>query len=217
MTLTTRALYVISVAAELAGVHPQTLRIYERKGLHRARAHERPQPPLLRARHRAAAPHPGADATRASASSACSAILALEDELASARGSASPSSKRALDALQRGDGSAGRRLFTASTGASSSRSAPRPSCDSNAITSTKSEDRHATRPEPIHPQDPRGARRRAGAAPATPATPRSRPSTCCARCSTSPRASSPACSSASASTSPRCAAGSTRRSAASRR
>jgi len=29
----TRALYIISVAAELAGVHPQTLRIYERKGL----------------------------------------------------------------------------------------------------------------------------------------------------------------------------------------
>jgi MerR family transcriptional regulator, heat shock protein HspR len=29
----TRALYVISVAAELVGVHPQTLRIYERKGL----------------------------------------------------------------------------------------------------------------------------------------------------------------------------------------
>jgi MerR family transcriptional regulator/heat shock protein HspR len=28
-----RALSVISVAAELAGVHPQTLRIYERKGL----------------------------------------------------------------------------------------------------------------------------------------------------------------------------------------
>ena len=28
-----RALYMISVAAELAGVHPQTLRIYERKGL----------------------------------------------------------------------------------------------------------------------------------------------------------------------------------------
>ena len=28
-----RALYVISVAAELAGVHPQTLRIYEQKGL----------------------------------------------------------------------------------------------------------------------------------------------------------------------------------------
>jgi MerR family transcriptional regulator/heat shock protein HspR len=29
----TRAVYVISVAAELAGVHPQTLRIYERRGL----------------------------------------------------------------------------------------------------------------------------------------------------------------------------------------
>ena len=30
---TSQAVYVISVAAELAGVHPQTLRIYERKGL----------------------------------------------------------------------------------------------------------------------------------------------------------------------------------------
>ena len=28
-----RAVYVISVAAELAGMHPQTLRVYERKGL----------------------------------------------------------------------------------------------------------------------------------------------------------------------------------------
>ena len=33
MDADSRALYVISVAAELAGVHPQTLRIYERKGL----------------------------------------------------------------------------------------------------------------------------------------------------------------------------------------
>ncbi len=31
--LDSRALYVISVAAELAGVHPQTLRMYERRGL----------------------------------------------------------------------------------------------------------------------------------------------------------------------------------------
>jgi MerR family transcriptional regulator/heat shock protein HspR len=30
---TSQAVYIISVAAELAGVHPQTLRIYERKGL----------------------------------------------------------------------------------------------------------------------------------------------------------------------------------------
>ena len=29
----TKAVYVISVAAELTGMHPQTLRIYERKGL----------------------------------------------------------------------------------------------------------------------------------------------------------------------------------------
>ena len=28
-----RAVYVISVAAELTGVHPQTLRVYERRGL----------------------------------------------------------------------------------------------------------------------------------------------------------------------------------------
>ena len=33
LALDGRAVYVISVAAELAGVHPQTLRVYERKGL----------------------------------------------------------------------------------------------------------------------------------------------------------------------------------------
>jgi len=33
MRASERALYVISVAAELAGMHPQTLRIYERRGL----------------------------------------------------------------------------------------------------------------------------------------------------------------------------------------
>ena len=33
MSESTRAVFVISVAAELAGMHPQTLRIYERKGL----------------------------------------------------------------------------------------------------------------------------------------------------------------------------------------
>jgi MerR family transcriptional regulator/heat shock protein HspR len=33
MTESHRAVFVISVAAELAGMHPQTLRIYERKGL----------------------------------------------------------------------------------------------------------------------------------------------------------------------------------------
>jgi len=33
MKYETQAVYVISVAAELAGMHPQTLRIYERRGL----------------------------------------------------------------------------------------------------------------------------------------------------------------------------------------
>lgn len=33
MAIRTTAVYVISVAAELSGMHPQTLRIYERKGL----------------------------------------------------------------------------------------------------------------------------------------------------------------------------------------
>ena len=33
MSKRTEAVYIISVAAELAGVHPQTLRIYERRGL----------------------------------------------------------------------------------------------------------------------------------------------------------------------------------------
>src|SRR5713226_9409377 len=35
-----RALYVISIAAELSGVHPQTLRMYERKGLLRPKRTE---------------------------------------------------------------------------------------------------------------------------------------------------------------------------------
>jgi MerR family transcriptional regulator/heat shock protein HspR len=35
MTDRTNAVYIISVAAELGGVHPQTLRIYERRGLMR--------------------------------------------------------------------------------------------------------------------------------------------------------------------------------------
>lgn len=33
MNKSTKAVFVISVAAELAGMHPQTLRIYERRGL----------------------------------------------------------------------------------------------------------------------------------------------------------------------------------------
>ena len=33
MTKSTDAVYIISVAAEIVGMHPQTLRVYERKGL----------------------------------------------------------------------------------------------------------------------------------------------------------------------------------------
>ena len=50
------AVYVISVAAELAGVHPQTLRIYEQKGLvrpHRTSGNVRrySQADIVRLRH----------------------------------------------------------------------------------------------------------------------------------------------------------------------
>ena len=57
----TRAVYVISVAAELAGVHPQTLRNYERYGPARPEPDRGRLAPVLRARPRAAPPHPGAD------------------------------------------------------------------------------------------------------------------------------------------------------------
>ncbi len=49
------AVYVISVAAELTGLHPQTLRAYERMGLITPGPHRRRRPPLLPPRHRAAA------------------------------------------------------------------------------------------------------------------------------------------------------------------
>ena len=48
------AVFVISVAAELTGLHPQTLRTYERMGLITARPHRRWRASLLAARHRAA-------------------------------------------------------------------------------------------------------------------------------------------------------------------
>ena len=73
MDLTRRALYVISVAAELAGVHPQTLRIYERKGLLAPARTSGRSRRYSDARHRAAAPHPGAHQRRRLAAPACSA------------------------------------------------------------------------------------------------------------------------------------------------
>ncbi len=79
-----RALYVISVAAELAGVHPQTLRIYERKGLlsparteGRSRRYSEHDIALLRRIQ---------ELTNDGVSLAgVQRILALEDELAQAR------------------------------------------------------------------------------------------------------------------------------------
>ena len=49
------AVYVISVAAELTGLHPQTLRTYERMGLITPGRTGRRRAPLLPPRHRAAA------------------------------------------------------------------------------------------------------------------------------------------------------------------
>jgi MerR family transcriptional regulator, heat shock protein HspR len=96
---TDRALYVISVAAELAGVHPQTLRIYERKGLlaparttGRSRRYSDRDIALLRRIQ---------DLTTGGVSLAgVQRVLALEDELLGARERIAELEAR-LDALQR--------------------------------------------------------------------------------------------------------------------
>ena len=55
-----QGVFMISVAAELAGMHPQTLRIYESRGLIKPKRSPEADPALLTARRRAAAAHPGA-------------------------------------------------------------------------------------------------------------------------------------------------------------
>ena len=93
-----RALYVISVAAELAGVHPQTLRIYERKGLlaparttGRSRRYSDHDIALLRRIQ---------ELTNDGVSLAgVQRVLALEDELATARSRIADLEAR-LDALR---------------------------------------------------------------------------------------------------------------------
>ena len=94
-----RALYMISVAAELAGVHPQTLRIYERKGLL--------SPARTTGRSRRYSNHDIAllqriqELTNDGVSLAgVQRILALEDELGAARERIADLEAR-LDALQR--------------------------------------------------------------------------------------------------------------------
>jgi len=99
MDIDARALYVISVAAELAGVHPQTLRIYERKGLlspartsGRSRRYSDRDIALLRRIQ---------DLTNDGVSLAgVQRILALENDLAIARERIAELEAR-LDALQR--------------------------------------------------------------------------------------------------------------------
>jgi MerR family transcriptional regulator/heat shock protein HspR len=75
-----RAVYIISVAAELAGVHPQTLRIYERKGLvrpHRTSGNTRrySEADIGRLRRIQGLTHEGVNLAGAKR------ILALEEEL----------------------------------------------------------------------------------------------------------------------------------------
>jgi len=99
MDVDARALYVISVAAELAGVHPQTLRICERKGLlspartsGRSRRYSDRDIALLRRIQ---------DLTNDGVSLAgVQRILALENDLAIARERIAELEAR-LDALQR--------------------------------------------------------------------------------------------------------------------
>jgi MerR family transcriptional regulator/heat shock protein HspR len=99
MDVDARALYVISVAAELAGVHPQTLRIYERKGLlaparttGRSRRYSDRDIALLRRIQ---------ELTSDGVSLAgVQRILALEDDLAAARGRIAELETR-IDALRR--------------------------------------------------------------------------------------------------------------------
>ena len=96
---TDRALYVISVAAELAGVHPQTLRIYERKGLlaparttGRSRRYSDRDIALLRRIQELT--------TEGVSLAGVQRILALEDELNRARARIAETEAR-LDELQR--------------------------------------------------------------------------------------------------------------------
>ena len=112
-----RALYVISVAAELAGVHPQTLRIYERKGLlaparttGRSRRYSDRDIVLLRRIQ---------DLTNDGVSLAgVQRILVLEDDLAGTRAQVAELQRR-LDGGRAGGGTARRGGCIVSTAASS--------------------------------------------------------------------------------------------------
>ncbi len=76
-----RPRYMISVAAELVGMHPQTLRMYEARGPRAPLAHARRDEALLRGGSRAAAPDPAAHGQLGLNLAGVEHVLRLEDEL----------------------------------------------------------------------------------------------------------------------------------------
>jgi MerR family transcriptional regulator/heat shock protein HspR len=95
-----RGVYVISVAAELAGVHPQTLRIYERRGLlDPARTHGGSRRYSQRDIERLRRIH---ELTAAGLNLAgVKAVMELEDEVAKLRTQLAQAMKEAREAVER--------------------------------------------------------------------------------------------------------------------
>ncbi len=95
-----RGVYVISVAAELAGVHPQTLRIYERRGLldpartgGGSRRYSERDIQRLRRIH---------ELTQSGLNLAgVKAVMELEDEVARLRGQLTQMAREAQEAIER--------------------------------------------------------------------------------------------------------------------
>ena len=164
--------YSISVAAELAGMHPQTLRIVRGEGPRAAAAHPGRHPPLLRPRRRAPAqdrradrrarPEPGRRQARARPRGRDRASCA-------ARGRAALRAQ--LDGRRRGC----RGARSTACIASYRRDLVRlPNPESTGADGLHEADR----------QGPGGLRIRPGATRSPGAIPSSRPTTCCWRCST---------------------------------
>ena len=102
-----RGVFMISVAAELAEMHPQTLRMYEAARADRAEALAEEHAPLLPARRRAAAADPGDDREGLNLVGV-ETVLALEERVAklSARaGAGPPADRRTGTGRRKGGGS----------------------------------------------------------------------------------------------------------------
>ena len=169
-----------------AGRRPPADAAYLRaQGLDRAAAHAGPEPSILATRHRVAAAHPGADPGRRRPGG-CRAGARPRTPARATRSGASQSSRpRSRRASPRCETPSKRP--TASTGAISSRHRRGRSCDWSP-TIQLGDDDDAPRPQPIHTQDQRSARRRPGRRARAAGTPRSRASTCSARSSPRPKA-----------------------------